>query len=175
MIRRMQASDRARVLSLLENTNMFTETELQVAQEQIDIYLNIVHQTDYSLVIVETTGSQVAGFLSYGPVPLTQGVYDLYWMAIAPEVQGQGYGKELVRWLEEQVSGASGRMILIQTSSQPRYEGTRAFYRAMGYEEAFCIPDYYKPGDDLISYIKLFEKKDITQYGRMATNLKAES
>jgi putative selenium metabolism protein SsnA len=88
------------------------------------------------------------------PTPLTDGAYDLYWMAVAPEAQGRSFGRELVVWLEKRVAEAGGRLILIETSSQPKYEKSRQFYIGLGYKEASRIPDFYKVGDARITYVK---------------------
>jgi hypothetical protein len=47
-------------------------------------------------------------------------------------------------------------MVLIETSSQPRYEPTRQFYLRLDYREVARVPDFYKPGDDRIIYAKSF-------------------
>src|SRR4030042_1038057 len=78
-------------------------------------------------------GGRVVGYMSYGPTPLTEGAYDLYWMAVASGEQGRGFGRKLVSWLEKTVRGASGRMILIATSSQTKDEKTRRFYTGLAY------------------------------------------
>jgi GNAT superfamily N-acetyltransferase len=153
----MKQEDREAVLAVVEATDMFTPVELFFAREQVDIYLRQPQQQDYFLVVVENESSKVVGYMSYGPTPLTEGAYDLYWMAVAPGEQGRGYGRELVRWLEKKVRDEGGRMILIETSSQPKYERTRQFYLGLDYKEISCIPDFYKPGDDRITYVKYFE------------------
>jgi len=156
MIRPMEKKDREAVLKIVQATDMFSPAEIFFAEEQIDIYLNQPNQRDYFLVVVENEESQVVAYMSYGPTPLTEGTYDLYWMAVAPKEQGHGYGKELVRWLEKQVRDANGRMIVIETSSQPKYHPTREFYLRLGYKEVSRIADFYKPGDDRIIYVKYF-------------------
>jgi hypothetical protein len=45
-------------------------------------------------------------------------------------------------------------MILIETSSQPKYEKTRRFYTGLDYKEVSRIPDFYRKGDDRITYVK---------------------
>ena len=152
----MTQGDSEAVLSLVRATGMFTPAEISVAQELVEIYLGQPQQTDYLLVVVENDAGRVVGYMAYGPTPLSEGVYDLYWMAVAPGQQGRGHGKELVRWLEEKVRDERGRLILIETSSQPKYEGTRRFYISLGYQEVSRIRDYYKPGDDRITYAKYF-------------------
>jgi GNAT superfamily N-acetyltransferase len=152
----MKREDRERVLDIVQATEMFTPDEVFFAREQVDIYLDQPHQRDYFLVVVEDASGRVVGYMSYGQTPLTDAGYDLYWMAVAPEEQGRGYGREIMLWLEKRVKEAGGRMILIETSSQPKYERTRRFYLNMDYREVSRIPDFYKPGDDRITYVKYF-------------------
>jgi ribosomal protein S18 acetylase RimI-like enzyme len=54
----------------------------------------------------------------------------------------------------EQVRAMGGRQVVAETSSRPSYDGTRIFYRRRGYREAARIPDYYRPGDDLVVFTK---------------------
>ena len=82
-------------------------------------------------------------------------------MAVAPESQGKGYGKALLKYLEDQVEAEHGRMIIIETSSQEKYESTRQFYLRSGCHEAARIPDFYKTGDDRVIYVKRFDKKGV--------------
>lgn len=156
MVRPMKREDRERVLDIVQATAMFTPDEIFFAREQVDIYLEQPHQRDYFLVVSEDGKDGVVGYMSYGPTPLTDGAYDLYWMAVAPEAQGRGFGRELVLWLERRVAEAGGRLVLIETSSQPKYEKTRRFYLGLGYKEASRIPDFYKVGDGRITYVKYF-------------------
>jgi len=150
----MTREDRLTVLDIIHSTEMFTPDEIAVACELIDITLDQPEQRDYCLVVAEDEAGRVVGYMSYGPTPLTEGAYDLYWMAVASGEQGRGFGRKLVSWLEKTVREASGRMILIETSSQPKYEKTRRFYTGLDYEEVSRIPDFYRKGDDRITYVK---------------------
>ncbi|MGB7296466.1 MAG: GNAT family N-acetyltransferase [Candidatus Aminicenantales bacterium] len=150
----MKPEDRETVLEIIRTTEMFTPDEMSVAQELIDIYLDQPDQKDYRLAVVEDGRGSIAGYLAYGPTPLTVGTYDLYWIAVAPDQQGSGFGRELMDWLEKKAAEEGGRMVLIETSSQPRYEPTRRFYAGLGYKEISRIPDFYKPGDDRITFVK---------------------
>lgn len=154
MVRPMKPEDREIVLDIIRGTKMFTPAEISVARELVDIYLDQPEQSDYSLAVVENGPGAVVGYMACGPTPLTDGTYDLYWMAVAPDQQGFGFGKELVNWLEKKVAEEGGRMVLIETSSQPKYEPTRRFYAGLGYQEISRIPDFYRRGDDRITYIK---------------------
>jgi ribosomal protein S18 acetylase RimI-like enzyme len=156
MIRPMQARDKAPVLGLIRATEFFTAAEVGVAEELMDVYLDRPDQKDYSVVVVENDQGGPAGYMTWGPTPLAEDAYDLYWMAVAPSDQGKGRGKELVRWLEAEVGRRNGRVIVIETSSQPKYHGTRQFYIDLGYKEVARVPDFYRAGDDRVIYAKYF-------------------
>ena len=173
MIRRMQARDKEAVLGLIRATGFFTPDEVGVAEELIDVYLERPDQKDYDVVVVvegegegeragdgepkgESAGAAPVGYMTWGPTPLAEDAYDLYWMAVAPSHQGKGRGKELVRWLEGEVGKRNGRVIIIETSSQPKYHGTRQFYIDLGYKEVARVPDFYRAGDDRVIYAKYF-------------------
>jgi len=154
MIRPMTRSDKPAVMDLIRATGFFRPDELLVAEELIDVYLNRPDQKDYAIVVAETENSDVTGYLTWGPTPMTIGAYDLYWMAVSPKHQGKGIGRELVAWLEKKVAELKGRLILIETSSTARYEPTRRFYLGLNYREIARIPDYYESGDDRVIYGK---------------------
>lgn len=155
MIRPMQAPDKAGVLDIIRATGMFTPGEVEVAEELIDVYLDRPDQKDYLIEVVENERKETAGYMTWGPTPLTEGTYDIYWMAVSPAEQGKGRGTALVRWLEDELRRRGGRMVLIETSSQPRYDATRKFYINMDYREVARVPDFYKPGDDRVIYAKV--------------------
>jgi len=158
MVRPMAPSDKPAVMDLIKATDMFTPGEIEVAEELIDDYLLRPDQKDYRAVVVETRDGGVGGYMTWGPTPLTEGAYDLYWMAVSPKEQGRGLGKELVRWLERTVAGLGGRLIIIETAGQPKYDPTRKFYLGLEYKEVARVPDFYKPGDDRIIYTKQLTK-----------------
>ena len=147
MIRPMEARDKGAVVGLVRATGFFTAAE-------VDICLGKPDQKDYDDVVVEGDGEAPEGYMTWGPTPLAEDAYDLYWMAVAPSEQGRGRGKELVRWLEAEVGRRNGRVIIIETSSQPKYHGTRQFYIDLGYKEVARVPDFYRAGDDRVIYAK---------------------
>jgi ribosomal protein S18 acetylase RimI-like enzyme len=154
MIRPMTRTDRPTVLALIEATDFFRPDEIQVAAELIDAYLDQPDQRDYGVVVVTDEHGAVAGYMTYGPTPLTLGTFDLYWMAVDPKAQGQGYGRALVEWLERYARREGGRLLVIETSSTAKYEPTRRFYLGLKYTEVARIPDFYGPGDDRVIYTK---------------------
>jgi ribosomal protein S18 acetylase RimI-like enzyme len=157
MIRPLESRDKAAVMALIEATGFFRPEEAVVAEELIDVYLTVPGQKDYRVVVIEDGEGRVAGYLTFGPTPMAVGVYDLYWMAVDPRDQGRGFGRRLVAWLEDEARAARARLIIIETSSTPKYEPTRRFYLGLKYSEVARIPDYYQAGDDRVIYTKRIE------------------
>jgi len=143
-------------MDLIRATGFFTPAEVDVAEELIDVYLEDPEQKDYRIVVIESDRKAAVGYMTWGPTPLAEGAYDIYWMAVAPSEQGRGRGKALLRWVEDEVRRLAGRMIIIETSSQPKYHGTRQFYIDFDYKEVARVPDYYRAGDDRVIYAKYF-------------------
>ena len=156
-IRPIVANDRQVVLELIHLTGLFTKEEEQVAMEVIDVCLTKSGQQDYIIVVIENEQGAIAGYMCYGPTPMTEGVVDLYWLAVHPGKHRQGYGKALIQWLEKAVQEKKGRLIVIETSSRDKYAATCNFYQRLGYVENACIRDFYRPGDNLLIYCKYFK------------------
>lgn len=152
-MRPVQSDDRKSLDQILHQTGMFTEEEILIALELIDIVLHKPDQQDYLLNVCEHGGT-VLGYYCIGPTPATAGTYDLYWIAVRPSVQGRGIGRTLIRHAEDLVRSRQGTLMIAETSSQPRYEPTRRFYVSRGYDQLARIRDYYRAGDDLVVFGK---------------------
>ncbi len=146
-IRPMTHDDKPAVMDVLRATPEFKPVEVVVAEELIDCYLATSYQSGYHILVAETD-SHVAGYICYGPTPLTEGTWDIYWIATAPEHQGKGVGGALLAVAESKIGETRGRLIIIETSAKPEYEKTRRFYGSHGYREVSRVPDFYAPGDD---------------------------
>jgi ribosomal protein S18 acetylase RimI-like enzyme len=136
-------------MQILRDTPEFKPSEVVIAEEVIDSYLNDPVNSGYSVLVAED-GAAIVGYICYGPTPLTDGTWDLYWQAVIREKRGQGIGSTLMKAAEGEIRKAKGRLALIETSSTPAYEKTRRFHFGQGYEIIARIPDFYSPGDDKI-------------------------
>jgi len=94
------------------------------------------------------------GYACFGPHPLTQGTYDLYWIVVDPIAQGRGIGHALLARVEAEVQARGGRLLLVETSSTPAYASARRFYESSGYRCEATIHDFYAPGDNLVIFSK---------------------
>ena len=155
-IRPMTSEDKPAIMWMLRNMPEFKPIEVDVAEEVLDSYLQNPTRSDYHVFVAET-GSTITGYICYGPTALTEGTWDIYWLAIAPNEQRRGVGKALLAFAEDKIKATKGRLALIETSSKPEYERTRRFHRSQGYELACRIADYYAPGDDKLIFQKQLE------------------
>jgi ribosomal protein S18 acetylase RimI-like enzyme len=149
---------RAPVETLLVETGFFREAEVVIALEVLDAYFNRPDQ-DYSALGAFTPGGDLIGYVCYGPTPGTTGTYDLYWIAVAPDAQNLGTGTILLQEVERRLAQADARLVIIETSSQPLYEPTRAFYVRRGYAEVARVPDFYAEGDDRVIFVKRIQSE----------------
>lgn len=145
----------AEILASLQRDGNFTAAEVDCALELLNIVLDQPQQQDYQVLVAEEAG-RVYGYILYGPVPLTAGNFDIYWIATDPDTHGKGYGRKLLETAEADMRRNGARMICLETSSQGNYQRTRRFYDNAGYQVESTIRDFYKPGDDRITYVKRF-------------------
>ncbi len=156
MIRRLKQADVKAVESMLKKIPNFTDTEVGVAMELVLIAGSNPLQTDYNIFVYENDNGNILGYHCTGRRPLTDGVYDLYWIAVDPENEIKGIGKQLLEHAEEFVKENKGRWILAETSSKDSYSKTRNFYMRNNYSIVAQINDFYAVGDHLIVFGKYF-------------------
>jgi ribosomal protein S18 acetylase RimI-like enzyme len=147
------AADREVVRAMVEATAVFSPIEIEVAVELVEERLAKGPRSGYEFVFAER-GGRTIGYVCYGPITLTAGSYDLFWIAVDRSCQGQGIGRVLLEKSEELVRTAGGRRVYIETSSRHDYVATRAFYLRCGYHEEAVLKDFYAPGDDKVIYVK---------------------
>ncbi len=154
-IRPMTKEDLDPLLAIVAGTGMFTQTEVDVAYELMDIWLNRPDQKDYIIHVAEEEG-KLAGYVCYGPTPATEFTFDLYWIVVDSARQRHGIGKILLAFAEKDCRARGGRLIIIETSSTGKYSGTQEFYRRNGYEVEARIKDFYAIGDDRLIFTRRF-------------------
>jgi len=154
VIRKAIREDRSALNQLLSKITVFDAEDRAIAIELLDIYMDDPAQEDYQFFVASGDDERVIGYVCYGPTPLTEGTFDLYWIAVDPQYAGQGVGTLLVRQVETTLKEDGGRLIVIETSSHPHYALTRRFYVKNGYVLAETIKDFYRPGEDRVTFVK---------------------
>ena len=165
-----EAEDLRRVRLMLETTGVFYPYEIDVAVELVEDRILRGDESEYFFVFAqggrETAGADTGGpvssragalgYVCHGPITMTEGRFDLYWIAVRKDAQGMGLGRALLRRAEEDILKLGGRIIYVETSSRDIYLPTRKFYLSCGYVEVARVPRFYGDDDD-----KLILMKDI--------------
>ncbi|MCH9028660.1 MAG: GNAT family N-acetyltransferase [Bacteroidetes bacterium] len=158
MILKLNPDDVPEIESILRKIKNFSEEEVNVAMELVNAAASDPNQTDYNVFVYEK-GSEIIGYHCTGKRPLTDAVYDLYWIVTNPDFENKGIGKTLIEHAENFVMKNKGRWLLAETSSRDSYEGTRNFYLRNNYSILSEINDFYSMGDRLIIFGKYFNNK----------------
>ena len=146
--------DGPQIRDITARAGVFSREEVDCVSELWGEYLTLgAKECGYNF-IVERDGERVLGYACYGPRDLTDGVFDLYWIAVDPDARRSHVGRGLLTACENEVLKAGGRMVIAETSGTPHYEPTRRFYFGMGYTIEASIKDFYLIGDDLMIFTK---------------------
>lgn len=159
MIRRIKQSDVEQLETMLKRIAAFNEKEVEVAMELINITVMNPGQNDYNIFVFEDQGN-VIGYHCTGKRPLTDAVFDLYWIVADPSSGKKGIGKSLIEHAENFVVENNGRWLLAETSSKDSYAATRNFYMRNKYSIVSEINDFYSLGDNLLVFGKYFNNKN---------------
>lgn len=147
--------DVERVRDLVDRTAYFNAEEVGIAAELVEERLAKGADSGYEFVFADEESGGLLGYACFGKIPCTTNRYDLYWIAVEPAKQGQGFGRELLRAAEERIVSLGGARVYVDTSTKPQYAATRAFYARCGYELDAALEDFYGPGDGKAIYRKI--------------------
>lgn len=155
-IRKQTQTDIEPVLSIVKSTGFFRDNEHQIAFEVLEEAANDGPECTYQSYVA-LYGSQIAGWVCFGLTPCTIGTFDIYWIAVAPSMQGKKIGSKLLSFAQQHIVDQNGRLAVIETSGSELYSPTQHFYETNGYYLAARIKDFYAPADDKLIFIKSFE------------------
>lgn len=153
-IRAIADTDRDALEAALRSDETFRPDEIAVALELIDAA--IAGSDDYwvRVAIHPNVNCAIAGYICYGPTPMTESTYDLYWIVTHVAARGRGIAGVLIEHMEAELRERGAGGIRVETSQLESYGAARKLYARRGYPEASRLVDFYKPGDDLITYYK---------------------
>lgn len=154
MIRPSMAEEAGALVALGVEAGLFSAEEAPWLAGMLDDYFGGRLGEGHAWMTHEHDG-EVLGAAYYAPTPASDRVWDLLMIAVRPGGQRRGVGAELLAHVERALRESGQRMLLVDTSSTPRYEKARAFYRKHGFDEEARIRDFYKDGDDKVVFRKM--------------------
>ena len=146
--------DREGIERLLRRRGTFNEAEIDVALELIDKTLDRPEGKDYQVFCAFDSDENLMGYLCFGPIPMTEDCYDLYWIVVDDRFSRGGVGRKLLEFMEEVVRSKGARRVYVETSSTAPYTSARSFYEKCGYRKACVLEDFYRDGDHKVIFMK---------------------
>lgn len=148
------SADGLSILEIAGGIDLFEPGDVEVVKELWTEFTTQGETKSWYHFIAARRDGKVLGFACYGQRPLTQGAYDLYWIAVDKNHHRQGIGEILLGQAERQVRQRGGRLLIAETAGKRAFEPTRRFYLKTGYALEARIRDFYSPGDDLVIFTK---------------------
>ena len=152
MLRPTLPDDTPALKELTAATGFFRPHEVDTLQEVFDDYHAGARDDEGHVCHTLEEADRPAGFVYFAPAPMTLGSWHLWWIVVAKDVQAKGLGGRMLRFAEEEIRRRQGRVLFIETSSQPLYDPTRRFYLKYGYEQHAVLKGFYAPGDDMVIF-----------------------
>jgi ribosomal protein S18 acetylase RimI-like enzyme len=150
--REVRKTDVEAVRRLVAATGYFHPEEIGIAVELVEETLADPQGAGYHFLFADGAEGAVVAYSCFGPIPMTVGSWDLYWIAVDPHRQGSGLGRLLLRESERSAQAAGARRMYVETSGRPQYAPTRGFYERCGYAKIAELDDFYAPGDSKVLY-----------------------
>ncbi len=144
------------LVAMAAATGFFKEYEVQALREVLDDFHNENYEYGHQAALLSDK-KQTLGFVYYAPAPMTEGTWQLWWIVVRNDLQGQGLGGFLLDKVEKHSMELGGRVMFIETSSQEKYEPTRKFYLKYNYSLEARMRDFYAAGDDMVVFRKSFQ------------------
>jgi GNAT superfamily N-acetyltransferase len=136
-------SDRKIIREMVSSSGFFSPAEVEIAEELVEERLTKGVSSGYHFLFAEDD-RRVVGYACFGPIPGTESGFDLYWIAVRPELRGTGVGKQILKEVEREIRGMGGSRIYADTSSRELYHPTHEFYRSCGFREEAVLKDFAK-------------------------------
>lgn len=149
----LRQNDLDAIEELVKDVGVFNAEEIKIARELAENSLS-GHDPDYIFLFLRDEDGAPLAYTCYGIIPFTDKRFDLYWIAVSKQAQGQGLGKRVMIETEEHILSLGGRCIYAETSGTEKYIPARKLYLQQGFVEAAVLKDFYKDGDDKFIYSK---------------------
>lgn len=148
-VRKVTPEDIPALKKVLHSTQLFPA---EMLDEMIADYFNNPDSQDIWFTCVRDNEPVSIGFCA--PEKFTQGTFNLYAIAVMKELQGNGIGAAMMRFIENLLRENGHRILIVETSGSSEFELTRKFYLKNGYTHEATIHDFWQMGEDKIIFWK---------------------
>jgi len=148
-IRKVKLEDISALKEVLDSSELFPS---EMLDDMIADYFNKADSEDIWFTTIQERKPISIGYCA--PERMTEGTYNLYAIAVRKELQGQGVGAGMMRYIEDQLRESGHRVLLVETSGLPEYALTRKFYDQCNYQREAVVRDFYQEGEDKVIFWK---------------------
>ncbi len=146
MIRPTTNADHAGVMTLATASGLFEPAQAEMLEQM----LRSPSETDVWLT--DDSGDGPVGVAYLAPEKMTNGTWNLYWIAVHPDYQRQGRGKAILKHVITWLTERGERILLVETSGVDEFDYVRKFYADNGFEAEARIRNFYDQGVDKIVF-----------------------
>lgn len=148
-IRKVVKNDLEGIKNVLNTIELFPP---EMLDDMIAEYLNNPETEEIWFTSIQD--GKICGIGYCAPEKLTDRTYNLYAIGVQNDLQGKGFGKKMMSYIEGYLRDKGNRILIVDTSSTPEFDQTRAFYQHLGYSKEATIRDFWKEGDDKVTFWK---------------------
>ncbi len=151
MIRTTTSSDEKSIIAVATASGLFEANQTEELAEMLSAF----HQAEDSkeIWLVAESDNEIVGIAYLAPEKMTEGTWNLYLIAVHPDHQRKGVGKELLEDVVRRLSGQ--RVLLVETAGTDDFDYVREFYLGNGFEKEARIREFYSAGVDKVVYRKV--------------------
>lgn len=140
MIRPTTPADFDALISIAESCGLFEPGETDILASMLK------SPAKDDVWFTDEDAGRPVGVAYLAPEKMTNGTWNLYWIAVDPEYQRQGRGKAILNHVEQWLIERNQRILLVETAGVDEFEYVRKFYADNGFEAEACIRDFYEAG-----------------------------
>ena len=100
------------------------------------------------------------GVAYLAPEKMTNGTWNLYWIAVHPRHQKQGLGKAMLSHIQSWLMKKNQRILIVETAGLDQFNYVRKFYSDNGFSLEARIREFYETGIDKVVFWKSLSNLD---------------
>jgi ribosomal protein S18 acetylase RimI-like enzyme len=148
-IRPVTKSDIDGLKNVADSSGVFPSEYLD---EMISDYFNNPNTQDIWFAYFDDNKPVAIGYCV--PEKFTDGTYNLLAIGVSEDFQRKGIASQMMKYIEHLLKHKSGRILIVETSSDDAQIGARNFYPKIGYTQVGVLKDFWKDGEDKIVFWK---------------------
>lgn len=153
MIRPARLEDEDAMLHIAAAVGLFAQDQLELLSDLFRKALAQPGEHRPFWLGAEHEG-RVHGVVYCEPERMTEGTWNIQFIAVHPDHQNTGMGSTLINAAEHGLKQRKARIALVETAAVAEFDTVRTFYRRRGYEPEATIRDFYDTGVDKITFRK---------------------